>query len=233
MKCIIIEDELDAVALLKHYIESDGRLSLVATFSDTASARAFMLHTPVDVLFLDIELPGGSGIDFAREAIQQSKIIFTTAFKEFAVDGFELSATDYLLKPFSLERFSRAVSRALEHPEKPSSDSKNDSAFIVVTHERRPTKLYLNDIVFAEAQRNYLLITCRNASYKVHISMSEFCDKLPKATFVRVHRSFVVSTEDIESMSSNRVYIRGHAIPVGRNYTKGVARVVGLRGLKI
>jgi DNA-binding LytR/AlgR family response regulator len=220
ISCVIIEDELDAVNLLRHYINKHGNMTIAGVFDSALKAQSFFQTNSVDLIFLDVELPGLSGIDFVRKGNVKSKMIFTTAFKEYAVEGFDLAATDYLLKPFSYERFARAIERFHQFPETKAPDNKFDDPFIIVTHERRPTKIHLSEILWAEAQRNCLYIACRTTSYKIHTSISEFMDKLPTTLFARVHRSFIVSIREIESINSQKVVIRKKAIPVGRNYSE-------------
>jgi DNA-binding LytR/AlgR family response regulator len=225
INCIIIEDEAAAARILETHIAGIPFLQLGGKFISVEKALPMLNEIKPDLIFLDIHLPGISGIQFAQSAEATAGIVFTTAFSEFAVESFELDVIDYLLKPISFERFSKAVNRYLKYHDSgiaqlESFAKTSAKPFIVVRSERRTIKIILDDILYLEAQRNYLLLYTENETYRIYQSISDMEEKLPEGLFVRIHRSFIVSVNKVRGYSAAHAMIADRKIPIGRVYAK-------------
>lgn len=223
ISCIIIEDELPASILLEMHIAKFDFLDLKGKFMSTRNALNLLKIQKIDLLFLDINLPGKSGIEFAKSLPKDIGIIFTTANPQHAVEGFELEAIDYLLKPISLERFSKAIYKYCKI-QKTNQDfeqlahTETERPFIFVKCERKTLKLYLHEIEHFESQGNYLLIHTENDCFKTHQSITEMIEKLPEGFFHRIHRSFLIPMQRVTQFNSRSVTIKSKVLPIGRLY---------------
>lgn len=231
INCIIIEDELPASILLELHIAKFDFLDLKGKFTSVSNAQNILKSHKIDLIFLDINLPGKSGIEFARSLFSETAIIFTTAYTEYAVEGFELDAIDYILKPISLERFTKAISkytkiRELNEVVLHSKNLEIARAFIFVKCERKMLKLFLDEIHYFESQGNYLLIYTATDCYKTYQSITEMEDKLPEGLFVRIHRSFVVALNKVTSYNANHISIQNKPLPIGRFYNSTVSHLL-------
>lgn len=224
INCIIIEDELPASILLEMHIAKFDFLDLKGKFMSTNNSQNLLKTQKIDLLFLDINLPGKSGIEFAKSLPKDIGIIFTTANPQHAVEGFELEAIDYLLKPISFERFSKAIhkyckiqktNQQFEH----LTQAETEQPFIFVKCERKTLKLYLNEIDYFESQGNYLLIYTENQCFKTHQSITEMIEKLPEGMFYRIHRSFLIPLKKVTQFNSRSVTIKNKVLPIGRLYS--------------
>jgi DNA-binding LytR/AlgR family response regulator len=231
VNCIIIEDELPASILLELHIAKFAFLDLKGKFTSVSGAQKILKTQKIDLIFLDINLPGKSGIEFAKNILPDIAVIFTTAYTEFAVEGFELEATDYILKPISYERFAKAINkyskmRELNEIVLFSKKQETENPFIFVKCERKMVKLFLNEIDYFESQGNYLLIYTDTNSYKTYQSITEMEDKLPEGLFCRIHRSFLVSVQKILSFNTNFIHIGNKQLPIGRMYNSVVSELL-------
>ncbi|MET3027098.1 LytTR family DNA-binding domain-containing protein [Flavobacterium sp. UW10123] len=233
ISCIIIEDELPASILLEMHIAKFDFLDLKGKFMNTNSALGFLKTNKVDLVFLDINLPGKSGIEFAKLIPKDIGIIFTTANSQYAVEGFDLEAIDYLLKPISLERFSKAVhkyskiQKTNQQFEK-LAQTETEQPFIFVKCERKTLKLYLNEIDYFESQGNYLIIHTEKDSFKTHQSITEMIEKLPEGFFFRIHRSFLIPLKKVSQFNSRSVTIKNKILPIGRLYSTATIKSLQL-----
>lgn len=211
--CIIIDDEPLSRDVLRKYISELKDLTLIAECRDAFEATAVLSREKVDLLFLDINMPGLSGISFARSLTVSPLIIFTTAYPEFAVEGFEVNALDYLVKPFSFERFLTAVNRAqLRLQEQiPRSES---SRKIVLKADKKIYALEFSDLLFIEGQGDYIKVYLKDKSLMVHHTMKHILEALPADEFMRVHKSYVVNLQKITFIEGNQIRIAEHTIPV-------------------
>ena len=232
-KCVIADDEPIARDIIQSYCAHLPNLEVVASVSNALEAKAALSKENIDILFLDINMPVMSGISFLKTLKNPPQVIFTTAYKEFAVDAFDLAACDYLLKPFSLERFIVAVDKAVEHLQhKPAvlqeniSSTSEDSIFIRT--EGKIYKILQNDMLYAEASGNYTKIVTVNNIFMPAMTFSNAEELLPKQLFVRVHRSFIVNKNKISHIEGNRVFIGKTEIPIGSNYKEGFLKEIGL-----
>ncbi len=224
INCIIIEDELPAATVLQRHIAQFPFLKLLGTFTSSTKALAVLNSQKVDLVFLDINLPGMPGNQFASTIKANTGIIFTTAYTEYAVQGYELNAVDYLLKPISFERFSKAIFRYLtlyQHisPILPTTDHVEARPFIFVKSDRKMVKIFLDDILYLEAQRNCLLIFTEHEVYRSYQAISEMEERLPDTLFVRVHRSFIIALDKVKAFNSSCIVIHEKQIPIGRMYS--------------
>ena len=220
IKCIIIEDEPLATKILSDYILQTPFLELQRTFKDAILAAEFLRNNETDLMFLDIHLPRLKGMAFLKTIMHPPAVIITTAYHQYAVEGFNLSVTDYLLKPFDFERFLIAVNKVKinhgEHREINESSATKDYIFINV--QKKKVKILFSDILFIESQKEYIKIATTKRDYISKMSTHEMEDLLPAKLFKRIHRSFIVSLNKIESYNAEMVEVNGISIPIGRGY---------------
>ena len=210
--CLIVDDEPLSRDVLRKYISEIKDLDLQAECSNAAEASHELNKTGVDIIFLDINMPGLSGISFARSLRVSPLIIFTTAYPEYAVEGFELDATDYLVKPYSFERFLKAVNRALERLQE--NQVRETEGKILVKADKKLYALLYSEILLIEGQGDYIRIRTARENLVVHDTMKRFLSRLPEESFMRIHKSFVINLEHISYIEGNQVRIGDHSIPV-------------------
>lgn len=222
ISCIIVEDEPLAAKVLADYVSQVPFLDLKGIFKDAILATDFLRDHTVDLIFLDIHLPKLKGMAFLKMLTHPPSIIITTAYHQYAVEGFNLNVTDYLLKPFEFERFLVAVTKVKSgQREKPgdAEDNKNESKeYLFLNVQKKKVKISFADILYIESQREYVKIVTTKKEYLSKISTHEIEALLPAPNFKRVHRSFIISVDKIESYSAEEVEINGISIPVGRDY---------------
>lgn len=216
--CLIIEDEPLAQDVLKKYIHDHPSLELVAVCGDALEAQQLMSKRQVNLLFLDINLPRLSGISFLKSLIHPPLVIFTTAYPEFAAEGFELDAVDYLVKPFSFERFLKAVNKALEKLERNSGSKESAPASIFIKSDKKVYKINLDDILYLEALDDYIKLVTTQGNYLVNDTLKSMQEELPAAQFTRVHKSYIISKNSIVFFEGNYVRIADKDIPIGASY---------------
>lgn len=220
IKCIVIEDEPLAVKVLVDYISQVPFLVLEGSFKDAILATDFLRTNTIDLIFLDIHLPKLKGMAFLKTLTHPPAVIITTAYHQYAVEGYDLNVTDYLLKPFEFERFLVAVNKVKtaqkENQSLPEDQGVKD--FIFLTVQKRKVKILFSEIVFIESQREYIKIVTTKKQYITKMSTHEIEDILPSNLFKRIHRSYIVSLSKIESYTSEMVEVNGVSIPIGRGY---------------
>lgn len=223
--CIIVEDEPLAAKVLIDYIAQVPFLELKGNFKDAILATDFLRSNTVDLIFLDIHLPKLKGMAFLKTLAQPPAVIITTAYHQYAVEGFNLNVTDYLLKPFDFERFLVAVTKVKTNQnDRPSFDklteeTKTDSKeHLFLSIQKKKVKISFADILYIESRREYVKIVTTRKEYLSKISTHEIESLLPSGLFMRVHRSFIVSIQKIESYTADELEINGVSIPVGRDY---------------
>ncbi len=226
MNCIIIEDEPAARIILESYISKCPSLHLSGAFADAFSAREFLLRNPADLIFLDINLPEMSGVSFLRSLVHPPLVIFTTAYSKYAVDGFDLEAIDFLLKPFSFERFYKAVNKAFEKFTPPETNPQPSK--ITVKSGKRIYQLSLLDILTIETCGDYVTIQCSDKKLVVHGTLKSWEEKLSNASFLKIHRTAIVNLSRIDHIEGNMVQIGGQKIPVSEQFRELlIARISG------
>ncbi|MBN8855680.1 MAG: DNA-binding response regulator [Sphingobacteriales bacterium 50-39] len=227
IKCIVIEDEPLAVKVLTDYIAQVPFLELQASFKDAILATDYLRNTTTDLIFLDIHLPRLKGMAFLKTLSNPPAVIITTAYHQYAVEGFTLNVTDYLLKPIEFERFLVAVNKVrTAHSEKQEpADDTGRKDFVFINVQKKKVKILFSDIVYIESQREYIKITTTQGEYLSKMSTHEIESILPTHLFIRVHRSFIVSIRRIESYTAEMIEINGVSIPIGKGYRDGLARL--------
>ncbi|MCP9769555.1 DNA-binding response regulator [Lacihabitans sp. LS3-19] len=228
LKAIAIDDEPHALEVVKMLAEKVPFLSLDAMFTNSLEALAYLQNHKIDLLFLDINMPDISGIELVNILPKNIPIVFTTAYSEYAVKGFELDAVDYLLKPFSLARFTKACQKALEI-KKNQAEEAPSHVFIKTGYEEE--KVDLNDIHYIEADGNYMTFYLSNKKLLSRQSISDVLGVLPTDAFIRIHRSYIISKSKIEKISRNSVWLLGIEIPVGSSYESKLLEIRASLGL--
>ncbi len=220
MKCIIVEDQIPAQRILIKYIKDVGTLNLVGTFTDAIQAMSFLREEEVDLIFLDIHLPKLSGIDFVKTLAKPPALILTTAFSEYALEGYDLNVVDYLLKPFSFERFLQAIAKVKDTDHSEKKQEEKLSFFIKAGYEY--INVLADDILFIKSDMDYTEIHLAANKHISSETLSYWEQKLPSKSFTRIHKSYLVSIAKIKKLVGNQLYlINDEVIPIGRAYKDG------------
>lgn len=221
IKAIAIDDEPPALQVIETFCREVDFISLEKTFIKPNEALKYIGKFPVDLLFLDINMPSLSGIDLYKEVKQNTMVIFTTAYSEYAVEGFNLSAIDYLLKPFTFDRFLQAVTKAEEYHSHIHLKSKPEQQYLFIRADYSLIKINIADILFIEGLDDYLRIHLQNQKPVVaRMTLKVMLEKLPAQAFVRVHRSYIVAFNRIEYIRNKIITVAGEEIPIGTSYEK-------------
>lgn len=226
-KCLIIDDEKLARGLIKTHLSQLDDFELVASCSSAIEASKILQKEPIDLLFLDIEMPVLKGTDFFQNLLHKPKVIFTTAYRDYAVEGFELNAVDYILKPITFQRFFNAIEkfRNLQTPatSEPSVvETVNKDAFIFIRKNRKQVKVYLDAILYVESLKDYVKLHLEDGSHITKSSISSFQEKLDER-FLRIHRSYLINKDKITAYTKQDVEIGRREIPIGENYRDNLA----------
>jgi two-component system, LytTR family, response regulator len=227
LTCIAIDDEPLALGLVKEYLSRLPSLKLLASFEDAISGSEYMLHNTVDLLFLDINMPDISGIELARSLKKRPMIIFTTAYKNFAFEGFELEAIDYLLKPIDFARFKKAVDKAIDFNDyRQAGQSTQQHESMYVYSEYKMIKIDIPKIEYIESMEDYIKIYLLGQPKPVLTLMplKKMLEKLPATQFMRIHRSYVVALAHIRSIHNKKVQLETIELPVGGSYSELISK---------
>ena len=229
INCLIVDDEPVARKILASFVEKTPNLYLVKNCKNAMEAFEVVNNQKIDLLFLDINMPDISGLSFAKSISKKSKVIFTTAYREYAVDGFDLQAVDYLLKPISFDRFLQAVNKFFETNSFTSSNlivkekpSRNN--YIFIRSDRKMIKINFDEILYVESLSDYLKIYTSDKVLITRETISNFEAKLPKEQFLRIHRSYIVNLNMTDSYTNEFVEIKNKAIPISRTYKENVLK---------
>jgi DNA-binding LytR/AlgR family response regulator len=221
LRCIAIDDEPLALALIKTYIDATERLQLIATFEDAIAAAEHLNQFPVDLLFLDINMPDITGIDLFKSLSVKPLVIFTTAYKNFAFEGFELDAIDYLLKPIDYIRFKKAVQKAVDyHQYQTQKTHESTEEHLFVYAEYKLIKIELKEILYLESLEDYVKIHLIGGKMIMTLTtLKKLIDKLPAERFKRIHRSYVVSVKHVQQIANRRAYLHNNlSLPISDTY---------------
>ena len=235
--CLVIDDELPAREILRQHIAGVEALELAGTCSNAVEAVSFLKEYLVDLLFLDIQMPQLLGTNFIRTLKNPPKVIFTTAYRKYAVEGFELDAVDYLLKPISFERFLKAVNKVLQlnigavgagMPISTQTEKLNEklNSFLYFRAERKMVKVLFRDILFVEGLKDYIKIVTDTKTIVTKYVLSTLEEMLPATGFLRIHKSYIIAVNKIDSYNADSVNISKHELPIGRLYKFDVNRVL-------
>jgi DNA-binding LytR/AlgR family response regulator len=225
IRAIALDDEEPALEIIDFFCSQIEGIELLKTFTKSAEAKLYLEEYPVDLIFLDINMPAISGIDFFRNIPQEIMVIFTTAFSEFAVEGFELKAIDYLLKPFTLQRFKQASQKAIDLQK---FYLQNQQPYLYFRIDYGLVKVQITEILYIESLDNYLRIhLLHQKSLIVRMTMKAVLDKLPNDEFIRVHRSFIVAIKHIKFVRNKVITVAEESIPLGNSYEVSFYKIYG------
>lgn len=229
ISCLIVDDESIAREIIATHLSKIVHLDVVASCSNAMEAFNIINNHNIDLVFLDINMPEISGISFAKSINKKIKIIFTTAYRDYAVEGFELQAVDYLLKPISFERLLKAINTFFDVYSNTPNDIKVNqeySPFMFVRSERIMVKINFSDIIYIESFSDYIKIHIHNKTIITRENISAVEAKLPKNQFIRIHRSYIISLKNITSFTNEQVTILEKSIPISRSYKKEVLSIL-------
>jgi DNA-binding LytR/AlgR family response regulator len=218
LNCLIIEDQLPAQRILQTYMESIPELKLIKACSNALEATRYLQQERIDLIFLDINLPKISGISFLKNLSNPPKVIITTAYSEYALEGFELDVTDYLLKPFAFERFHKAVLKVLDQQPEPQQ-----TGYVFIKSDKEFYKVEVAQMLFLKSDDNYVKIITSERQYMQSGSLQGWADQLPD-NFIRVHKSYMINLSKVDKVAGNRVYLADHEIPIGRAYREALVK---------
>jgi DNA-binding LytR/AlgR family response regulator len=235
IKCVAVDDEPLALDIIKDYISQVPFLKLMKTFKDGISVIEYLASNNVDLIFLDIEMGGLSGTQLLKSLEKKPSVIMTTAYRNYAVDAFDLDVTDYLLKPFSFERFLKAVDKVYilqkDKQRMPESGS-SDKEYFFVKSNYKMVKVNYDDILYIEGLSEYIIIKTRTANIITLQSFKNIEKTLPESGFVRIHKSYLVSLSKIDSIEGQYVKIANKELPIGSKYKDNFFRIISLTGKK-
>lgn len=224
MNCIVVDDEPLAREAVKLLIEKNGELNFLAEFNNALSASTYLQNNEVDLVFLDIQMPGTDGLTFARSIANQTQVVFTTAFSQYALDSYEIDALDYLLKPIKAERFNKAVDKALSYQKlletkNAIADLNNiDDEYCFIKAERRVFKVAFTDILYIEGLKDYVILHTSDQKIITAMNIKTIHGQLPQHIFIRTSKSYIINKHQVNSFDNNTVYIDTHEIPIGNAY---------------
>ncbi|MDN3579795.1 LytR/AlgR family response regulator transcription factor [Mucilaginibacter flavus] len=218
--CIITDDEPFARKGLEGYVAKANFLDLKTQCEDAMELGTMLLQHPVDLLFLDIQMPHLNGVDFIKSLPKPPKVIFTTAFKEYATDGFDLDVLDYLLKPISFERFMKAAFKAKDYFD--LTNNQSEATYLFVKSEGKLEKIMFEDVLYIKGMENYLEIYTTTRKVITHSTLKAFADKLPQRNFLQTHKSYIIARGKVSSIEGNTLNIDGHQVPISRQLREQV-----------
>jgi DNA-binding LytR/AlgR family response regulator len=239
LKCLIVDDETLALDILENYIARLDNLELVGRCLNAMEAFNVLKQKKVDLIFLDIQMPKLTGIDFLKNLSHPPKVILTTAYRDYALEGYELNAIDYLLKPISFERFFKAINKVWEITQPNQQTLENPNLILSGTHtttqeacvyvkaDKKMVRISLKDILYIESLKDYVRIKTTEKEVISYQRISYLEEKLPEDMFLRLHRSYIVAIDKIEAFTGNFVEVGKKEIPIGRNYKSEVMKVLG------
>jgi DNA-binding LytR/AlgR family response regulator len=219
LRCIIIDDEPIARKGLKEYIHDVDFLQLIGEFDNPLKAMDTLMNQKIDLLFLDIQMPKMTGLEFMKTIPHPLQVIFTTAYPQYAVEGFELNAADYLLKPFSFERFWKAVVKAKKMSDAAGISgipANNEPDYFFIKSDNKLVKIGYDDILYVEALQNYVAVHTAEKKYITYLTFRSIEEYLPATRFIRTHKSYIVAANKVESIEGNEIKIGTHHIPISR-----------------
>ncbi|KAF2078717.1 MULTISPECIES: LytR/AlgR family response regulator transcription factor [Flavobacterium] len=225
IKCVLIDDEPLAIKVLQNYFTNFTDFEVIATFNNSLEALDFINSTPVDAVFLDINMPMMTGFELISLIENKTKVIITTAFREFAAESYDLDVLDYLVKPIPLPRFIKCINKItteynLKNNIKVETTKGDSHIFIKV--DKKMMKINIEEILFVEGMKEYIKVVTPDKTYITHKSLTSLSEELPADRFLRIHKSYVIALNKVKSIEGNRVQIQSYNIPIGRNYSKEV-----------
>ena len=229
LKCIIVDDEPVARKVLQEYIEDIDFLELAGNAENPLKANAILNSETVNLMFLDINMPKLSGIEFLRTSVNLPMVVMTTAYAEYAIDGFELDVIDYLVKPFSFERFLKACNKAKDYYElksKPAPVNKETSDYFFVKCDGRIEKISYDELLYVEAMLNYVILHTETRKRIVYLTIKSILEQLPADIFLKVHKSFIVNMKKIKSIEGNEISVGNSKVAISQNFYERVMKEI-------
>ena len=226
---LIVDDEHIAHDIIKGYCDMLPQMQLAKSCYDAIEAMDFLRSNAVDLLFLDLNMPKLKGFEFLKTLQNPPRVIVTTAYSEHALEGYELNVIDYLLKPFSFERFVKAINKALDSAEKSTAKevaTSEKNATIFLRADKKHLQVPVEKILFLESAGNYVKVFIEGEKVMVRDKISTLIDSLPKGLFMQVHKSFAVALKHIKSVEGNRIFIGEHQVPIGKTYRENVDKIL-------
>ncbi|OXA80280.1 two component transcriptional regulator, LytTR family [Flavobacterium aquidurense] len=225
IKCVLIDDEPLAIKVLQNYFNNFTDFEVIATFNNSLEALDFINSTTVDAVFLDINMPMMTGFELISLIENKTKVIITTAFREFAAESYDLDVLDYLVKPIPLPRFIKCINKIttefnLKNNIKVETTKGDSHIFIKV--DKKMMKINIEEILFIEGMKEYIKVVTADKTYITHKSLTSLSEELPSDRFLRIHKSYVIALNKVKSIEGNRIQIQSYTIPIGRNYSKDV-----------
>ena len=227
IRCILVDDEHLALEILELYCSKIDYLDVVGTCKNADEAAFFLQHNKVDLLLLDIQMPRLNGMEWYKNLSSIPLVIFCTAFQHFAVESYEVNAIDYLLKPFSLERFNKAIEKTKEIIEKKTNQETIEQS-IFVRSDRKEIRVKIDDILFIQSMSNYYVVTTTEKKIIGYGSISTLESTLQAFNFIRIHRSYLVAKNKIGTIATNSIIVSTYELPIGRNYRKNIENIAKL-----
>jgi DNA-binding LytR/AlgR family response regulator len=233
LSCIIVDDEPVARKILHEFVEQVPFIDVQGKFENAMKAEAFLKNNIVDIIFLDIEMPKVSGLQLLQKMHIESIVILTTAFPQYALEGYELDVIDYLLKPFAFSRFLKAVQKAKDYYElKHLATTTLPPSYMFIKSDKRIEKIELNDIFYAESVGNYVSIYTAGKKIMAYLTMKSLESQLPFNEFIKIHQSYLVNVSKIDAIEGNEIKIGSWSLPMSRNYRETVMKIIHQRLLK-
>jgi len=236
-RCLIVDDEPLARELIRAHVEKLENFEIVDQCGDAMKALNVLREKQVDLIFMDIQMPQITGIDFLKTLKHPPKVIITTAYREYALEGFELDVVDYLLKPITFERFLKSVNKYYQITQdevqvitNSAADRLTDESFIYIRENKKVVKIHLSEIRYIEGLSEYVQIFTEKRKIITKTSMVQMEEKLPSDSFLRIHKSFIVSIGKIEAFTANTIEIQGKELPIGRSFKNGVLSALNFAG---
>jgi DNA-binding LytR/AlgR family response regulator len=233
LSCIIVDDEPFARKILHEFVEKVPFLDLQGKFENAMKTEAVLSANTIDIIFLDIEMPKVSGLQLLQKMHIESLVIVTTAFPQYALEGYELDVIDYLLKPFAFSRFLKAVQKAKDYYQiKNAAVATQQPSYIFIKSDKRIEKIELSEIIYAESVGNYVSIHTESKKILAYLTMKSLESQLPIDDFIKIHQSYIVNCSKIQAIEGNEIKMGAHSLPISRNFRDSVMKIVHQRLLK-
>ncbi len=227
IKCIIIDDEPLATEVIKSHLQEFSNMDLIGVFNSPIDALETIEKNEIDVVFLDINMPKMNGLDFIKNIEVSPYFIITTAYREFAVESFDLDVLDYLVKPIPFTRFLKSINKLSQKINNDkNSDTQNEKSFIFLKVDKKLIKVKYEEIFYMESLKDYIKVFTKSGDYLVHKSLTGITEELPNNQFLRIHRSYTVALDKIDALEGNSILIVNKRIPIGRKYTNHAKGVI-------
>ena len=228
IKCVIIDDEPLAIKVVENHLKEFQNFEIVSTFNNPLEAISLLEKGDIDVLFLDINMPKMNGLDFAKTLTTKTKVIITTAYREYAVESFDLNVLDYLVKPIPFNRFLKTVNKITQliYLQKDNIEEDTNDSFIFLKVDKKLVKIKFEDILYIESLKDYIKVFTTIENYLVHKPLTSITEELPESNFIRIHRSFTIAIDKVKSIEGNLVEIGATRIPIGRKYLNHAKKII-------